>query len=143
MFKLTPHKSAQWMYALLALFFGVAFFVLGTAGLQAMSPEDYGELAVSFEIEHMAGVQLCAALMMTFGLLFNGRWRWSAAFRLAGAIVVVALCAMLAWSSAFAPNGWPFATYNIGFAGAGMTIAWWNLVDVRAAIFWGRDGKAV
>jgi len=142
MFKLTRYKPAQWAFAGLALFYGFAFFVMGVAGWQAMSPQDYGDLAVSFEIEAMAGIQLCGAMMVALGLLFNGRWRWSPAFRLAGAVVVSALCVMLAYSSFMAPMGWPTGIYCTGFAGFGLLVAWWNAVDLRAAIFWGAHGKA-
>lgn len=141
MSKLTRFRSAQWALAILALYYGSAFFIAGMSGLQAMAPQDYGDLAVSFEIEAMAGVQLSAALMLSFGLLFNGRWRWSAAMRLAGAVALAALCAMLSASALEAANGWPVAIYCSGFAGFGVLVAWWNLVDLRAAIFWWPDGQ--
>jgi len=142
-FKLTKHKPAQWAFAALALFYGFAFFVAGISGLQAMAPQDYGDLAVSFEIEAMAGIQLTSAMMLAFGLLFNGRWRWSSALRMVGAVILAALCLMLAWSACGAPNGWPVAIYCGGFAVFGLVVAWWNLVDLRAAILWWHDGKAV
>lgn len=142
MFKLTRWKAAQWAFAGLALFYGFAFFVAGVSGLQAMAPDDYGDVAVSLEIEGMAGVQLTASLMLALGLLFNGRWRWSAALRLAGALILIAMCVLLAVSAAMAPTGWPVAIYCTGFAGFGAVVAWWNLVDLRAAILWWHDGKA-
>ena len=137
MFKLTRYKSAQWTFAGLALFYGFAFFIFGVMGMQAMDPGQYGEVAVSLEIEAIAGVQLCGALMMAFGLMFNGRWRWSPGFRLAGSIVVAMICALLAWSAFGAPNGWPMGVLCAGFACLGVIVAWFNLVDLRAAIFWG------
>ncbi len=142
MYKLTRWKPAQWSFALLALFYGFAFFLAGISGLQAMAPDDYGDVAVSLEIEAMAGVQLTASMMLAVGLLFNGRWRWSAALRLAGATMLVGMCAMLSWSAASAPNGWPVAIYCSGFAVFGAVVAWWNLVDLRAAILWWHDGQA-
>ena len=104
MFKLAQSKSAQVAFACLALFYGAAFLaVSGVLGMTAVSPADYGETAVSFEIEAMAGMQLSGALMMITGLMINGRWRWSALVRLCGAAVLVGLCALLAWPAASAP----------------------------------------
>lgn len=144
MFKLGRHRGAQWTFALLALYCGLAFFILGSLGWSAMAPGQYGEMAVSFEIEAMAGVQLCGAMFVCIGLLINGRWRWSAAMRLVGTTIICVLLAGLGYSSAQAPNGWPFTVYLVGFIGFGLIVAWWNLVDLRAAIsFWeAADGEA-
>lgn len=137
MFKLAQSKSAQVAFAVLALFYGAAFLAIsGILGMSAVSPADYGETAVSFEIEAMAGMQLSGALLMISGLLINGRWRWSALVRLCGALVVVGLCGLLAWSAGSAPNGWPVAIYCTGFMCFGCVICWWNLVDFRAAILY-------
>ena len=135
MFKLAQSKSAQVAFALMALFYGAAFLMVsGVFGMSAVSPADYGDTAVGFEIEAMAGMQLSGALLMLIGLMINGRWRWSALVRLIGAAVITSLCALLAWSAVSAPNGWPVAIYCTGFMLMGATVCWWNLVDFRAAI---------
>lgn len=137
------HKSAQWMAAMMALSVGVSFFVAGVIGMTAMSPDQYGEVAVALEIEAMAGVQMTASLLIVFGLLYNGRWRWSAALRFAGAVAVMLLCIGLAWSALQARDGWPFAVYCTCFGIVCIgPVAWWNLVDLRAALQWWPDGRA-
>jgi hypothetical protein len=141
--KLAEYKQAQCVFGLLALYCGFAFLFLGLMGLSAMAPDQYGNLATTYEIEAMASVQFSAAMLFCIGLLINGRWRWSSVLRLIGAGVVTALCAALAYGSLLAPDGWPFAVYLVGFAGYGAIVIWWNLVDLRAAIFWGADDGGV
>lgn len=137
MFKLAKSKSAQIAFAALAFFYGAAFLaVSGVLGFSAVSPSQYGEAAVGFEIEAMAGMQLSGAMLMITGLIINGRWRWSALARMLGALVIVSLCAILAWSAASAANGWPVAIYCTGFMLYGCIIIWWNLVDFRAALYY-------
>jgi len=135
MYKLARSKSAQAAFAAMAFFYGAAFLLVsGVFGMSAMSPGDYGSIAVGFEIEAMAGVQLSGAMMMICGLLINGRWRWSALARLIGSVVITALCLGLSYSAVGAPNGWPVAIYCVGFALMGFAVIWWNLVDFRAAV---------
>lgn len=135
MFKLATSKSAQWAFALMAFYFGVMFLMASwVLGMSAVAPTDYGDLATSFEIKAMAGVQMAGAMAVLMGLLINGHWRWSALLRLSGCSVIVALCLMLAASSFMAENGWPVGIYCTGFAGFGLAVAWWNLVDFRAAV---------
>lgn len=137
--KLAQYKQVQWTFAIFATYCGFSFLFLGLMGLSAMAPDQYGQLATSYEIEAMAAVQFTAGLMVCIGLLINGRWRWSPALRLVGSIVIGALCAALGWGSVLAPDGWPFSVYLIGFAAFAAVVAWWNLVDLRAAIFWGAN----
>jgi len=136
-FKLARHKGAQTAFAALALFYGFAFFAFAIAGFQAMASDTYGDAAVAGEVEAWAGLQLSGAMMLTIGLLINGRWRWSAVLRFAGAGTVAALCVVLALSAISAPAGWPIALYCAGFGGYGALVAWWGLVDLRAAMLWG------
>lgn len=141
MYKLGRFRQVQLMFAVQALLCASAFFILGTMGLSAMAPGQYGDMAVNFEIEAMAAVQLSAAMLLSIGLLINGRWRWSSALRFAGSLIVATLCLGLGVSSAMAPDGWPFTVYLVIFGGNGLLVAWWNLVDLRSAIFWGGHGR--
>jgi len=140
-FKLARHKGAQAAFVALALFYGFAFFAFAVAGFQAMEPETYGQTAVSGEVEAWAGLQLSGAMMLAIGLLINGRWRWSAALRFSGAAVVACLCGVLSASAMTAPSGWPIALYCAGFGGYGAIVAWWGLVDLRAAMIWGAGNE--
>jgi hypothetical protein len=137
--KLAKYKDYQWTFAIFATYCGAAFLFLGLMGLSAMAPDQYGQLATSYEIEAMAAVQFSAGMMVCIGLLINGRWRWSPALRLVGAIVTGALCGALGAGSYAAPDGWPFTVYLVGFAVFAAVVSWWNLVDLRAAILWGAE----
>jgi hypothetical protein len=136
-FKFSRHKSAQCAFGVLALFYGFAFFGTAIAGWNAMLPQQFGELAVSGEVEAWAGLQLCASVALALGLLVNGRWRWSAALRLFGAGFISLMCCVLSYSAWTAPEGVAFMIYCAGFAIFGGVVAWWNLVDLRAAMLWG------
>jgi len=138
-FKFARHKGAQVTFSGMALFYGFAFFAAAISGWDAMFPSQFGDTAVKAEVEAWAGAQLGASVILAMGLMINGRWRWSPALRLAGATVISALCWGLAVSAFTAPEGWPVAVYCAGFGGLGAIVAWWNLVDLRAAIFWGHD----
>lgn len=139
-FKLSRHKSAQTAFGALALFYGFGFFGAAMAGWDAMMPQQFGELAVSAEVEAWAGMQFCASVMLALGLLVNGRWRWSPALRMVGAGVIAALCAVLSLSAFTAPEGTAFFIFCTGFAVFGGVVAWWNLVDLRSAMMWGAGG---
>jgi len=138
-FKFSHHKSAQCTFGALALFYGIGFFFAAIAGWDAMLPQQFGELAVSGEVEAWAGLQFSASMMMALGLLINGRWRWSAALRFAGSAIITLLCCILAYSAWTASEGVAFMIYCAGFALLGAVVAWWNLVDLRAAMLWGAD----
>ena len=140
--KYSRYRSAQVMYAVLCLYYGLAFMLAGLAGMTAMEPDDYGTLAVSYEIEAMAGVQLFAATLLMMGIILNGRWKWSPAVRMGSALCLAGLCGFLSYSAFPAPNGWPVGIYCSGFAMAGLIVAWWGLVDLRAVQKWGSDGTA-
>lgn len=138
-FKFAQNKSAQIDFGGLSLFYGFAFFGFAIGGWDAMLPQQFGELATSGEVEAWAGLQFTASMMMALGLLINGRWRWSAALRLAGSAVITTLCCILSYSAWTAPEGVAFMIYCAGFALLGARVAWWNLVDLRAAMLWGAD----
>jgi len=138
-FKFSQHKSAQCAFGALALFYGIGFFFAAVSGWDAMLPQQFGELAVSGEVEAWAGLQFSASMMMALGLLINGRWRWSAGLRLAGAAIISLICVILTYSAWTAPEGVAFMIYCAGFALLGSVVAWWNLVDLRAAMLWGAD----
>lgn len=135
--KYSRHKSAQVAFGLLALFYGFAFFGAAVAGWNAMLPQQFGELAVSGEVEAWAGLQFCASVILALGLMVNGRWRWSAGLRMFGAGIITALCLVLSYSAFTASEGVAFMIYCAGFAGMGGVVTWWNLVDLRAAMLWG------
>lgn len=139
MYKMARFKQWQVVLATQALATSIIMFALGSLGWTAMDPAQYGGMAVSFEIEDMAGLQMCGAAMLACGLLINGRWRWSPALRLLGAAIVTPICVMLAFSAAMAPDGWPITVYLAVFASTLSPLLWWNLVDLRAAIWWGRS----
>ena len=139
MFKMARYKQWQIVLTIQALSTSIIFFALGSLGWTAMDPGQYGGIAVSFEIEDMAGLQMCGAAMIACGLMINGRWRWSAALRLVGVLIVMPLLLGLAYSAGMAANGWPVTVYLLVFTATMAPLVWWNLVDVRAAIWWGRE----
>ena len=142
-YKLARHKGIHIAFTALALFYGFAFFALAVSGWNLMYTQQFGELAVSGEVEAWAGMQLCGALFMAFGLLINGRWRWSPALRLAGSVIVAALTSVLAYSGSTASEGAAFMVYCSGFSGLGWFVSFCALVDFRAALMWGADdGRA-
>jgi len=138
-YKLARHKGVHVAFAILALFYGFAFFALAVSGWNLMLPNQFGDLAVSGEVEAWAGMQLCGSLFMAFGLLINGRWRWSPALRLVGSGIVAALTSVLAYSASTATEGAAFMVYCSGFSALGWFVSFCALVDFRAALFWGGD----
>ena len=48
--KLAQYKQVQWTFAIFATYFGFSFLFLGLMGLSAMAPDQYGQLATSYEI---------------------------------------------------------------------------------------------
>lgn len=141
-YKLARHKGVHVAFAAMALFYGFAFFTLAVVGINLMFPQQFGELAVSGEVEAWAGMQLCGSLFMAFGLLINGRWRWSPALRLVGSVIVAALTSVLAYSASTATEGAAFMVYCSGFSALGWFVSFCALVDFRAALMWGaEDGR--
>ena len=141
-YKLARHKGVHVAFAAMALFYGFAFFTLAAVGINLMFPQQFGELAVSGEVEAWAGMQLCGSLFMAFGLLINGRWRWSPALRLVGSVIVAALTSVLAYSASTATEGAAFMVYCSGFSALGWFVSFCALVDFRAALMWGaEDGR--
>jgi len=136
-YKLARHKGVHVAFAVLALFYGFAFFALAVSGWNLMLPNQFGDLAVSGEVEAWAGMQLCGSLFMAFGLLINGRW--SPALRLVGSGIVAALTSVLAYSASTASEGAAFMVYCSGFSALGWFVSFCALVDFRAALFWGGD----
>lgn len=126
-------------FSALALFYGFAFFGAAIAGWNAMIPDQFGELAVSGEVEAWAGLQLCSAMLLALGLLINGRWRWSPLLRMIGAGFITLICGLLAYSASTASEGVAFFVYCSGFCAHGALVTWWNLVDLRSAMMWGAD----
>ena len=135
--KYSKHKSAQVAYGALSLFYGFVFFGFALGGWNAMHPDLFGEFAVSGEVEAWAGLQMSSSVILALGLAVNGRWRWSAALRFFGSFAVALICALLAYSASTAALGMSFAIYCSGFSALGLVVAWWNLVDLRAAMLWG------
>lgn len=141
-YKLARHKGVHVAFTAMALFYGFAFFTLAAVGINLMFPQQFGELAVSGEVEAWAGMQLCGSLFMAFGLLINGRWRWSPALRLVGSVIVAALTSVLAYSASTATEGAAFMVYCSGFSAMGWFVSFCALVDFRAALMWGaEDGR--
>ena len=141
MYNLSRYRQAQVCFAALAMFYGVAFFAASHAGINAMDGDSYGALAVSAPIKAWSTAQLAGAFVLSMGIVLNGRWRWSCAARLAGALIVVGLVSVLSWSAFQAPKGWPVGVFCLGFAGFGAIVAGWNMVDLAGAIRWRRrDG---
>lgn len=138
-YKLARHKGIHVAFTALALFYGFAFFALAVSGWNLMYPQQFGDLAVSGEVEAWAGMQLCGSLFMAFGLLINGRWRWSPALRLVGSVIVAALTSVLSYSASTASEGAAFMVYCSGFSTLGWFVSFCALVDFRAALFWGAD----
>ena len=138
-FKLARHKGIHVAFTALALFYGFAFFALAVTGWNLMFQHQFGELAVSGEVEGWAGMQLCGSLFMAFGLLINGRWRWSPALRLAGSVIVAGLTTVLTYSASTASEGAAFMVYCAGFSALGWFVSFCALVDLRAALMWGAD----
>lgn len=139
MYNLARWKQWQAFFGTLSLFYGVAFFIAGHIGIQAMEPQTYGEVAVDGSIEAWATVQLSGAFMLCMGIIMNGRWRWSCVPRGLGASVVVGLALVLSASAFSAPSGWPIGLFCLGFALWGAPVIWWNLVDAVGAVRWWRD----
>lgn len=139
-YKLARHKGVHVAFAILALFYGFAFFALAVSGWNLMLPNQFGDLAVSGEVEAWAGMQLCGSLFMAFGLLINGRW--SPALRLVGSGIVAALTSVLAYSASTASEGAAFMVYCSGFSALGWFVSFCALVDFRSALMWGaEDGR--
>lgn len=140
MFYLTRYRQWQGFFGTLALFYGTAFFVAGHAGINAMQPEIYGDLAVAGPVRAWATIQFSTAFILCMGIVLNGRWRWSPVARLVGSAGVVTLISILAASAFGAPFGWPVGLFCAGYALWGLPVIWWNLVDTIAAVRWGRRG---
>lgn len=138
-YKLARHKGVHVAFTAMALFYGFAFFTLAASGVNMMFPDQFGDLAVSGEVEGWDGMQLCGSLFMAFGLLINGRWRWSPALRLVGSVIVAALTSVLAYSASTASEGAAFMVYCGGFSALGWFVSFCALVDFRAALMWGAD----
>lgn len=94
------------------LFFAFAMFVSG-AGLYllarmspgSMTPEQFGQLAYDVDAETWALGFMASAAAVIYGVVINGRWRWSGLFRLAGFVSFGVMFGTLIMSALTAVGG--------------------------------------
>lgn len=84
---------------------GLFFFVWSYFLPGAMSPEVYGVAATDIKAATWSLGYMSAAGLILYGVIINGRWRWSPILRLTGFFALLLMFIVLVVSSLSAPHG--------------------------------------
>jgi hypothetical protein len=141
---LRKHGDSQQVVQEAFLLLAVLFFVAAKLKDGPVMPEAiYGEWVVSIDAEAWAVSIMLASVVYLVGIIINGNWRWSPAFRLIGATWHVFTLGAFTVGSGAALYGDSFALGCFVFALVHLRFAYWNMCDLWRAIkaggeFWTR-----
>lgn len=98
-------RGDQLFFAASMFTIGAAIYLLAMLSPGVMTPEEFGQVAFDIDAETWALGFMGSAAAIIYGVTINGRWRWSAAFRLAGFGCFGVMFGTLALSALSAPHG--------------------------------------
>lgn len=98
-------RGDQLFFAASMFTIGAAIYLLAMLSPGVMTPEEFGQVAFDIDAETWALGFMGSAAAVIYGVTINGRWRWSAAFRLAGFASLGVMFGTLALSALTAPHG--------------------------------------
>lgn len=98
-------RSDQWSFALRMLTCGFLFFIASSVWPEAMPEDVYGSMAYDIDAETWSLGFMAASGLLIYGVLINGRWRWSPVLRIAGLSMLLAMFVYLVVSALHAPYG--------------------------------------
>lgn len=98
-------RGDQLFFAASMFVIGAAIYILANVSPGVMTPEKFGQVAFDIDAETWALGFMGSAAAIIYGVTINGRWRWSACFRLAGFASLGVMFGTLALSALTAPHG--------------------------------------
>ena len=98
-------RQTQWFFCWAMFLCGAAFLIASRTVPSAMSIKQFGALAYDIPAETWAMGYMSASALSAYGIHINGRWRWSAVFRIAGYVALLSMFCVLIWSAWSAPYG--------------------------------------
>ena len=98
-------RADQLFFAVSMFAIGVAVYLLARLSPGIMTPEEFGQVAYDIDAETWALGFMGSAAAVIYGVTINGRWRWSATFRLAGFASFGVMFGTLALSALSAQHG--------------------------------------
>jgi len=127
-------KQVQTAYQLHLWWAALVFWLAAGAGLNAMAPDAYGDIATAIPVKSWAGAIMSASTVYLLGIFINGRWRWSSFLRMFGAAFHVASFTLFTVSAYTAPGGILIIAFGSGFLLANAWFFWLNLIDLIGAV---------
>lgn len=126
-------RSDQLNFAVRIFLCGLLFYVWSVMMPNAMPVDVYGKTAFDIQTSVWALGFMSAASLVLYGVIINGRWRWSPLLRLTGFSAILFMFAVLVVSALTAPYGSVVAIFGgiffipgiIGFIGK-------NIMDMVA-----------
>lgn len=98
-------RSAQWFFVWRIFICGAMFMLAARFMPGAMSVEQFGSAAYDIPAETWSMGFMAGSALAAYGIHINGRWRWSAVFRIVGYLFLLTLFAVLVVSAMSAPYG--------------------------------------
>lgn len=113
---LMQRRNEQWGFCW-GVFAAACLFMAGTfLSPNSMGQSLYGPYAQAIEAEAWAAGYIGASLLSIYGILINGRWRWSPMIRTAGFAVMSGMFGFLGFSAwAGAADGVVVWAFTFGF----------------------------
>jgi len=98
-------RTDQLSFAIRVFLCGLLFYIWSSMLPGAMAPEVYGQAAFDIEAETWSIGFMSAAGLILYGVIINGRWRWSPILRLLGFFALLLMFTVLVLSSISAQFG--------------------------------------
>lgn len=92
-------------FAIRVFLCGVLFYLWSAMRPDAMSAEVYGQIAIDIADHVWALGYMSASGLVLYGVVINGRWKWSPILRLLGFFALLFLFLVLVISALTAPFG--------------------------------------
>ena len=104
---MTPMRDRRDQLSFAARIFlcGLLFYIWASMMPGAMAPEVYGQVAFDIEAETWALGYMSASGLIMYGVIINGRWRWSPILRLLGLFALLLMFIILVLSALTATFG--------------------------------------
>lgn len=98
-------RGEQLLFAVSMFMIGLAIYVMAMTTPGLMTPDEFGQVAYDIDAETWALGFMSSAAAVIYGIVINGRWRWSAIFRIVGFASFAVMFGTLGLSAVTAAHG--------------------------------------
>lgn len=131
---LRRHGDSQLMMQIATMALSILFYLSAKLQTDAIMPaEVYGAWVTEYPAEWWAILIMAASTIYIVGIVINGHWRWSPAFRVLGAAAHVTVMSAFVLGAWGAPFGDFFVLICLVIGVMHLAFLGWNLGDLARA----------